>query len=319
MVMDWPEPKTVRNLQRFLGLVNYFNRYIECFAMLAAPLYEKTRDQRWKTRIKLSSDELEAFAQLMHALVSPPLLAHPRFDEPFVLQTDGSKVAIGSVLLLVKPDVTERPLAYYSHKLTEPESKYSQKLECHAVYKSVKHFSVYLIAREFTIRTDHKALKWLMKKKPTESIFDRWLAELQCYNFKVKSVKGAMNQAADALSRREDGPLVAALAAVDDDLDFPVDLRVFLRPVVRDLAAVQRSNQMLSKLIEALKAGEKTEDEMELVRYVVEWDFLRLQDAVMVLDKGETRVHVPDDEAIPLTAELHSLVNSSADRILGLA
>ena len=59
-VMDWPEPTTVKQLQGFLGLVNYFNRYIPKFAQLAAPLYERTKCLRSKTKIELSSDELES-------------------------------------------------------------------------------------------------------------------------------------------------------------------------------------------------------------------------------------------------------------------
>lgn len=185
VVMDWPEPKTVKYLQGFLGLAYYFNRYIEGFATMAAPLYDRTRGMRGKTRIYLSSDEIEAFEGLKRVLVTPSLLPHPRLDEQFVLQTDGSKVAIGAVLLQAKPDGTERPLGYYSYKLSKAEGNYAAyKLECLAVYRSVKHFRVYLLAREFTIRTDHQALKWLAENEPDESILNRWLTELQYYRFR---------------------------------------------------------------------------------------------------------------------------------------
>ena len=103
-VMDWPEPTTVKQLQGFLGLVNYFSRYIPKFAQLVAPLYERTKCLRSKTRIELSSDELESFLALKNTLINPPLLAHPRLDEPFILQTDGSKIAVGAVLLQAQPD-----------------------------------------------------------------------------------------------------------------------------------------------------------------------------------------------------------------------
>ena len=123
VVMQWPEPQTVERLQGFLGLVNYFNRYIPNYARIAAPLYEHTRGLKGKTRIELSSDGLEAFHFTKKCLVNPPLLAHPRLEEPFILQTDASKIAIGAVLLQVQPDGSERPLGYYSHKCSSSERK----------------------------------------------------------------------------------------------------------------------------------------------------------------------------------------------------
>ena len=184
----------------------------------------------------------------------------------------------------------------------------------------MKHFRVYLSAREFTIRTDHHALKWLLEREPEESVLGRWITDLQGYRFKIETVKGSKNQAADALSRLVDSAeIVSPLVEDQNDPDFPEDLRAFLRPVKRDWATVQQSDPILNKLRDAVQSEAKPEDDSDLVRYLVEWDRLELVDEVLVLKGENLLVVVPESEAQPLAVELHSLVHSSSDRTLGLA
>ena len=263
--------------------------------------------------------------------MSPPLLAHPRLEEPFILQTDASQIAIGAVLLQTQSEGTVRPLGYYSHKLNPAERNYSTyKRECLALVRGVKHFRVYLLAREFVIRTDHNALKWLNEREPDESILGRWITELQAYRFRIEHVRGSQNQAADALSRVSDSVVGAITGAeVQNDPDFPVDLQVFTRPIVRDWVSSQRSDPKLARVIEHLEKGTRPEDEVDLARYLAEWDKLSIKDSVLLLKRvsdpsashedGELVVVVPESEGLPLAAELHSLVHASADRTLGLA
>lgn len=246
-----------------MGLVNYFNCYIENFATFAALLYDRTRGLSWSTRIELSSDELEPLSALKKAFVSPPLLAHPRFDEPFILQTNGSRVAIGAVLLQMQPNSSEIQLGYYSNKLTRPEKNYSAyKLEYFAEVKSIKHLRVYLLAREFTVRTDNRALKWLHERKTDESILGRKIADLQEKTSKIENLKGLKNQAENALSRRDKECKISALAAGENDSDFPVDVMMFQRPILRDWAAVQRADSKLLRIIFALTAQIQPEDDL---------------------------------------------------------
>ena len=185
------------------------------------------------------------------------------------------------------------------------------------------------MAREFLVRTDHHALKWLAERELDESILGRWITELQSYRFKIEHVSGSKNQAADALSRVADSVNVVAPAIQIDDPDFPLDIKIFTRPIERDWASLQRSDPKLSRVIDALQKDIKPEDELDLARYLVEWERFKLKDDVLMLnpvadrDSGivdsEQVVVVPESEGYPLAVELHSLVHASADRTLGLA
>lgn len=85
-------------------------------------------------------------------------------------------------------------MVYYSHKLRHPERNYvAYKRECLAVYKSVKHFCVYLLVQEFIISNDNEKVKWLTEKEPDKLILDRWLVEFKCYRFVVENVNVTIN------------------------------------------------------------------------------------------------------------------------------
>ena len=106
-----------------------------------------------------------AFLDLKRQLTNPPILAYPRFEEKFILDTDASDAGIGSVLSQFQ-DGNERVIGYGGRTLTKPERRYSTtRKELLAIVEFVKHFRHYLYGRQFLIRTDHSALKWLKNFK----------------------------------------------------------------------------------------------------------------------------------------------------------
>ena len=147
------------------------------------------------------------------------MLVHPALNEPFILDTDASGVAIGAVLIQER-DGLERPVAFYSRKLNGAERRYStNKRELLAIVESVKNFRVYLLSRPFRIRTDHRSLAYLGKRElESGGAIARWITDLQEYSFKIEYRKGAENVPADALSRIADaveGEPLEALSAED--------------------------------------------------------------------------------------------------------
>ncbi|KAJ9517712.1 hypothetical protein QJQ45_004024 [Haematococcus lacustris] len=113
VVKEWPTPRNLKDLQAFLGLANYFRRFISNFSSLAAPLTNLTSKQvaaayDWEY---FGGAELEAFNALKEALCSAPVLALPDFSKPFVVCTDASLVGTGGVLMQ-----DGRPIAYTSKK-----------------------------------------------------------------------------------------------------------------------------------------------------------------------------------------------------------
>ena len=149
---------------------------------------------------------MEAFEKLKQMLTTAPILAHPDFSQPFILDTDASDLAIGSVLSQ-KIDNKERVLAYASRTLSKAERKYCvTRKELLALVYFVKYFRHYLYGREFTVRTDHGSLRWLMNFKNPEGQVARWLEVLSTYTFTVEHRPGRLHGNADSLSRKQVSP-----------------------------------------------------------------------------------------------------------------
>ena len=158
-VEEWPIPTKIQEVQQFLGLANYYRRFIQNFAIIAVPLHkliERNRAFKWTEECN------QAFNTLKMCLTSAPILALPDWSKPFILDTDASDVGIGAVLSQIHQDGSEHAICYASRTLTKPERNYCMtRKELLAVVTFLKHFRQYLIGRQFTIRTDHGALTWL--------------------------------------------------------------------------------------------------------------------------------------------------------------
>jgi hypothetical protein len=212
-VHAFPVPRSVHELQSFMGLVGYYRRFVPSLATIAAPLYRLfKKNVRWKWK----DDEQKAFDQLKQALTSEPVLALPDFNRPFILHTDANATGIGAVLTqlsgpsvfpdkrskLVNGRQTESVVYYASRTLNKAERNYgTTHRECLAVKWSICLFRPYLLGRHFTVYTDHNALRWLFNCKDPGSRLTRTILELQEYSFDILARPGSQNGNADALSR----------------------------------------------------------------------------------------------------------------------
>lgn len=199
-VAQWPIPKTRKEVQQFLGLANYYRRFVKDFATIAKPLHrltEKTAKFEW------TSECQTAFEEIRQRLVTAPILAFPDYERVFILDTDASDTGIGAVLSQVQEDGSERVIAYASRVLTKPERRYCvTRRELLAVVSFVQHFRPYLLGKHFLLRTDHGSLTWLSNFKEPEGQLARWLERLQEYDFTIAHRPGKKHQNADSLSRR---------------------------------------------------------------------------------------------------------------------
>jgi transposase InsO family protein len=191
-------PTNVKELRQFLGLVNYYRKFVKGFASIALPLYKLTKQS---VEFVWSAVCQHAFATLTQALITAPCLKAPDYHLPFILQTDAAHEGIGAVLAQ-EHDGVEHPVAFISRKLKPAEINYSgTEKECLAVVWAIGQFEHYLIDAPFTVLTDHAALQWLPQKKFDNNRLMRWALKLQEFNFIVKHRAGTKNANADALSR----------------------------------------------------------------------------------------------------------------------
>ncbi|XP_072166079.1 uncharacterized protein [Diadema setosum] len=146
-------------------------------------------------------EEESAFVKLKECLANPPVLRLPDFEKTFMLKADASDSGLGAVLMQ-EHDGDEFPLAYASKKLLPREERYSTvEKECLAIVWAVRKFDYYLFGRVFEIHTDHKPLTYLQTKKSTNKRIMRWSMCLQEHRFRLVSIKGSENRAADLMSR----------------------------------------------------------------------------------------------------------------------
>lgn len=197
-VKEFPKPKNVKDIKSFTGLCNYYRRFIPNFSKIMEPL---TSLLRKNVTFKWESTQEESFEKMKELLTSEPLLQYPDFEKPFILTTDASNDAIGSVLSQGEIG-QDLPIAYASRTLNSAERNYpTVEKELLSIVWSVKQFRPYVYGRKFTIVTDHKPLTWIFNVKDPSSRLMRWRLKLEEYEYTVVYKKGKHNTNADALSR----------------------------------------------------------------------------------------------------------------------
>ncbi|XP_041466120.1 uncharacterized protein LOC121416727 [Lytechinus variegatus] len=196
-VQSWPVPKNTREVERFLGLVNYHRVFLKDYAKVAAPLYALTGKQAFKW------DEAHqcAFESIKHMLSTAPVLTLPNSTDGFVLDTDASDIALGAELIQIQ-NGEEKVIAYGSCVLAKEQRRYCvTRKELLAVVLFTRFYRHYLLGKPFLVRTDHSSLRWLLNFKRPEGQIARWIEELSQYDFHIEHRKGNKHVNADALSR----------------------------------------------------------------------------------------------------------------------
>jgi len=142
-----------------------------------------------------------AFQDIRQSMSKQPVLYGPNFNYHFFVQTDASDRGLGAVLLQGPPE-NRHPVAYISRKLFPREVHYlTVEKEGLAIKWALDSFHYYLLGREFTLETDHKALQWMERMKDTNGRITRWYLALQPFRFSIQHIPGRENQTADYLSR----------------------------------------------------------------------------------------------------------------------
>lgn len=192
-------PNTVKRLRSFLGMTNYYRKFIKNYGTIATPLYALLK----KGEKFIWSEECQhAFEELIRGMNKDAALAFPNFAKEFHLTTDASNVGIGAVLSQEDEEGQQRPIAFISRRLSGAESRYSTtEQECLAIVWAIAQLRHYLVGKEFVIHTDHKPLVWLKNHMDASSRLHRWQTKLQEYQYVIKYKPGKENYVADELSR----------------------------------------------------------------------------------------------------------------------
>lgn len=197
---DSAAPTDRTSLQRFLGMMNYYHRFIPHVADILAPLHAQASGKG--QTIEWSAECQTAFEKAKEALSKAVLLRHPQTDAPTSLTVDASNTAVGAQLEQ-RQGQSWVPIAFFSRKLSETEKKYSAfDRELLAAYTAIKRFKHFLEGRAFVLYTDHRPLTLALKSQTDRSPRQtRHLSYIAEFTTDIQYIKGKFNVVADAFSR----------------------------------------------------------------------------------------------------------------------
>ncbi|XP_039511288.1 uncharacterized protein K02A2.6-like [Pimephales promelas] len=203
-IQEAPAPTNVTELRAYLGLLNYYNRFLPHLSTLLSPLHGLLRKE---TTWKWKAEQEQAFEESKRLMLSSDVLVHYDSQKDLILACDASPYGVGVVLSHRMPNGQERPISFMSRTLTSAELNYSQlDKEGLAVMFGIQRFHKYLYGRRFVICTDHKPLLALfneMKAVPQMASprIQRWAVALRAYEYEMVYKPGKHHGNADALSR----------------------------------------------------------------------------------------------------------------------
>ncbi|XP_037528183.1 uncharacterized protein LOC119405417 [Rhipicephalus sanguineus] len=255
-IIDAPAPKNRVQLQAFLGLLAFYDRFLKDRATVASRLYKLLHKE---TQWIWEKEHQKAFEELKKLIRDSTVLAHYDERKPLLLSCDASPYGVGAVLSQVDESGAEAPIAFASRTLGKAERNYAQlDREGLAVVFGVDHFQKYITGRHVTITTDHQPLLSILgPKKPLPQVLSprmtRWCLKLSAYDYDLVYRKGSRNQNADALSR-------LPLQGDDDEPSPPGDvlmLECAIDPQLspKRIAELSREDKTLSAVIQAAQQG----------------------------------------------------------------
>jgi len=297
-VLNWPAPRNIKEVQKFLGLANYYRRFIKNFARIVAPLHVLVRkEQKWKWE----KEQKEAFKELKTGFTTEPILAILDIDREIRVEADASDYATEGVLSTKCEDGKWRPVAFISKSLNTIEQNYEiHDKEMLAVIRCLEAWRPYLegVKLEFKIWTDHKNLQYFMTSQKLNHRQVRWALYLSRFNFRLKHVPGKSMGKADELSRRPDWQEGVERDNEDQKLIKPEWIRGVETSIKEEnlRERIRKAQEGDGKIVEAIKelkgAGIKALKDKE-------W---RVEDRIVL---KKERIYVPEGDLRREIIQLH--------------
>ena len=232
-IVDCPRPQSLNQLRSFLGMVNYYNKFVPNISTVTNVQYDLTKKDY---KFIWTAAHQMAFDSLKRALVSDKVLSHYDPTKRLGVSADASAYGVGAVLLNMESNGREKPIYYASRVLFDAEKNYSQiEKEGLAIVFAMRRFQRYLAKQHFILFTDHRPLLKIFGQNETTSTttsarFQRWSLFLSSFDYEIGFKKSTENANDDALSRN---PVDAAeridskIAYIQKDYlsDLPIDWR----------------------------------------------------------------------------------------------
>ncbi|MDA8002261.1 MAG: Ty3/Gypsy family RNase HI domain-containing protein, partial [Alphaproteobacteria bacterium] len=192
-LMEAPRPENTTQLRSFLGLLNFYNKFLPQSSTWLAPLHQLLKQNaKWAW----GKEQDLAFKKAQEALLSSDVLVHYNQDLPLILECDASPYGVGAVLSHEMEDGSTKPVSFASRSLTPTEKRYAHlDKEALAIIFGVKRFHLYLAGRKFSIVSDHRPLQYLFAEtKPVPAVasagIQHWALTLSAYDYTIRYKPG---------------------------------------------------------------------------------------------------------------------------------
>lgn len=255
-IREFPAPMKLKQLRAFLGLCNFYRRFIPGYSVHIQPLcslLKKEKEWKW------GEEEIKAFEKVKELFIRTIQLHHPDVSKPYYLQTDASGVGLAGVLYQQDEEGGIKIIGFHSKALKGAELNWTvTEQEFYSVISCLTKFETYLRGSRVIIKTDHKALIFVKTWRLYNARVTRWVNYLENFHYEIFHVKGKENIVPDILSRyppesdrtQEDKlvmPKIMYMRVVENDN---------LNERLRDLSRLQKNDPELHKLIE--RVGQKS-------------------------------------------------------------
>ena len=296
VVREWRPPTNVKGVRGFLGLANFYRRFISDYSNIVVPLYhllKKDTPYSWSPACQ------KAFDLLKDRFTTAPILAHFDASQEHILETDASDYAVGAVLLQKDTDDSIRPVGFISRTMNSAERNYPIfDKEMLAIFWAFQEWRPMLLScsKTVTVVTDHRAITYFMSSKVLNRRQARWAELLADYDFVVRYRPGEQNGQADALSRREDVCPSSSEGGSSYAANNPSNIRPLLEPRHLRVTAVYNPDELL----ERIKTAQENDTSITAIKKDLQStasDIYSIKDNLPLHDQ---RIYVPNDDSIKL-------------------
>jgi len=198
-IQNFKTPSKRKEVQSYLGFLNFYRKYVKNFAHIIEPLIELTRNNviwTWQEKHQ------RAFEESKKVFLNDVIITFPDFSKPLYINTDASSVAIGGELYQWLGNNERATLGYASRTLKSPETRYTTtEIEALALVYCCSKFRQYILGHKTIIQTDHHALTFMKSCRLTNGRLTRWTLALQEYDLEIQYIAGKDNIIADTLTR----------------------------------------------------------------------------------------------------------------------
>lgn len=307
-VVNWARPTNLKEVQSFVGFVNFYRRFIKGFSKITKPLAALARKDNpfvW------TEDCSKAFESLKAAVTSAPILKHFDPKRQAIMETDSSDYVNGGVLSQYDDDGVLHPVAYYSKSMIPAECNYHiYDKELLAIIRCLEHWRQELEFTELPIQifTDHQALRTFMDSKELSRRQARYLDILSEFNFQVIFRAGKRNEKADALTR-----MPGTIPTGEDDDRIKQQRQVILTPDRVDIRCTALEEGTFEKILAANKTDGTCNEYREAIAkdlprlHKIELDDCRIVDGALY---KEGLLWVPEHLQTDLLKEIHDQSSS---------